>query len=39
MIGIRAHITPKVVVTDGTRAVSPQFPELVSGTVEAGFVM
>jgi hypothetical protein len=39
VIGTRTHIIPKVVITDGNGPDSPQFPGLVNGTVEAGFVM
>jgi transposase len=39
VIGIRTHVIPKVVITDSNGADSPQFPALVNGLIEAGFVM
>ena len=37
--GTRTHIIPKVTVTDGHAADSPQLPGLVRGLIEAGFVL
>jgi len=39
IIGTKTHIIPRVMVTDGHSADSPQFPGLVNGIVEAGFVL
>ncbi|MCI4372583.1 MAG: transposase, partial [Thermoplasmata archaeon] len=39
IIGTKTHIIPRVIVTDGHSADSPQFPGLVNGAVEAGFVL
>ncbi len=39
IIGTQTHIIPRVVVTDGHSADSPQFPGLVNGVVDAGFVL
>ncbi len=39
IIGTKTHIIPRVTVTDGHSADSPQFPGLVNGIVEAGFVL
>ncbi len=39
IIGVRTHIIPKVIVTAANVNDSPQFPALVNGAVEGGFVM
>jgi len=39
IVGTRSHIIPRVVVTDGHSADSPQLPELVNGVVDAGFIL
>lgn len=39
IIGVRTHVIPKVVVTGANGADIVQFPELVNGAVDAGFVM
>ena len=39
IVGAKTQIIPKVIVTDGHAADSPQFPGLINGLVAAGFVM
>jgi hypothetical protein len=39
IVGAKTQIIPKVIVTDGHSADSPQFPGLINGLVAAGFVM
>ena len=39
IIGVRTHVIPKVIVTGAAGSDTIQFPALVNGAVEAGFVM
>jgi len=39
IVGTKTQIIPRVIVTQGHAADSPQFPGLVNGTVAAGFVI
>lgn len=37
--GTKTHVIPKVIITEGNGADSPQFPGLVKGIIDAGFVV
>ncbi|HTS33915.1 MAG TPA: transposase [Thermoplasmata archaeon] len=39
IVGTKTHIIPRVIVSDGHAADCPQFPGLVNGVVDAGFVL